>query len=65
MRITFDCSTTETLEYLRVVNAILRNNKETEGNIEAYNTLKELVETFNDRLEKIEADNRRRNKVCR
>ena len=65
MRITFDCSTTETLEYLRVVNAILRNNKETEGSIKAYNTLKELVETFNDRLEKIEADNRRRNKVCR
>ena len=65
MRITFDCSTTETLEYLRVVNAILRSNKETEDNIEAYNTLKELVETFNDRLEKIEADNRRRNKVCR
>ena len=63
MRITFDCSTTETLEYLRVVNAILRNNKETEDNIKAYNTLKELVETFNDRLEKVEADNRRH--VCR
>jgi len=64
MRITFDCSTTETLEYLRVVNSILRSNKETEDNIKAYNTLKELVETFDDRLEKVEAENRRRN-VCR
>lgn len=62
MRITFDCSTTETLEYLRVVNAILRSNKETEDNIKAYNTLKELVETFDDRLTKVEEANRRN--VC-
>ena len=64
MRITFDCSTTETLEYLRVVNAILRSNKEVEENVQAYKTLKELVETFDDRLNKIEAECRR-NKVCR
>ena len=63
MRITFDCSTTETLEYLRVVNAILRNNKETEDNIKAYNDLKKLVMSFNDRLNAVEAE--RRNKVCR
>lgn len=64
MRITFDCSTTETLEYLRVVNAILRSNKEVEENVSAYKTLKELVETFDDRLTKVEEANRR-NKVCR
>ena len=63
MRITFDCSTTETLEYLRVVNAILRNNKETEDNIKAYNDLKKLVMSFNDRLNAVEVE--RRNKVCR
>lgn len=62
MRITFDCSTTETLEYLRVVNAILRNNKEVEENVSAYKTLKELVETFDDRLTKVEEANRRH--VC-
>lgn len=64
MRITFVCSTTETLEYLRTVNSIMRNNKETDDGIKAYRQLKELVETFNDRLEKVESENRR-NKVCR
>lgn len=64
MRITFDCSTCETLEYLRVVNAILRNNKETDESVKAYNELKKFVESVSDRLDKIEADNRR-NKVCR
>ena len=63
MRITFDCSTTETLEYLRVVNAILRSNKDVEENVKAYNTLKELVESIDDRLGKVEANNRR-NHVC-
>ncbi len=64
MRITFDCSTTETLEYLRVVNSIMRSNREVEENVKAYNALKALVESIDDRLNKIEADNRR-NKVCR
>ena len=63
MRITFDCSTTETLEYLRVVNSILRSNKEVEENVKAYNALKALVKSIDDRLNKIEADNRRNN-VC-
>ena len=64
MRITFDCSTTETLEYLRVVNSIMRSNKEVEENVKAYNALKALVESIDDRLNKIEANNRRA-KVCR
>ena len=63
MRITFDCSTTETLEYLRIVNTIMRSNREVEENVKAYNALKALVESIDDRLNKIEAD--RRNKVCR
>ena len=63
MRITFDCSTTETLEYLRVVNSIMRSNKEVEENVNAYKALKELVLSINDRLHKVEADNRRN--VCR
>lgn len=65
MRITFNTSTTETLEYLRVVNSILRSNKETDDGVKAYNALRELVETFNDRLQALEADNNRRNRVCR
>ena len=64
MRITFDCSTTETLEYFRVVNSILRSNKEVEENVKAYQALKELVLSVDKRLNKIEADNRR-NHVCR
>ena len=64
MRITFDCSTTETLEYLRIVNTIMRSNREVEENVKAYNALKALVESIDDRLNKIEADNRRNN-VCR
>lgn len=63
MRITFDCSTTETLEYLRVVNAILRNNRDTEDDVKAFQALKKLVESVDDRLKKVEAD--RRNRVCR
>ena len=63
MRITFDCSTTETLEYLRIVNTIMRSNREVEENVKAYNALKALVESIDDRLNKIEADNRRN--VCR
>lgn len=64
MRITFDCSTTETLEYLRVVNTILRSNKEVEENVKAYQALKELVESIDNRLDKVEASTRRNN-VCR
>lgn len=64
MRITFNTSTTETLEYLRVVNSIMRSNKETDDSVEAYRALKELVVSISDRLDKIEADNRR-NLVCR
>ena len=64
MRITFNTSTTETLEYLRVVNAIMRSNKETSDEVKAYQALKELVLSIESRLDKIEADNRR-NKVCR
>lgn len=63
MRITFDCSTTETLEYLRVVNSIMRSNKEVEENVKAYKALKELVLSIDHRLNEIEADNRRN--VCR
>ena len=63
MRITFDCSTTETLEYLRIVNTIMRSNREVEENVKAYNALKALVESIDNRLNKIEADNRRN--VCR
>lgn len=58
MRITFDCSTTETLEYLRIVNSIMRSN-----NVQAYTALKELVLSIDHRLNQVEAD--RRNKVCR
>lgn len=58
MRITFDCSTTETLEYLRIVNSIMRSN-----NVQAYKALKELVLSIDHRLNQVEAD--RRNKVCR
>lgn len=64
MRITFNTSTTETLEYLRVVNSIMRSNKETDDSVKAYRALKELVVSISDRLDKIEADNRR-NRVCR
>ena len=64
MRITFNTSTAETLEYLRTVNAILRNNKETEANIEAYKALKDLVLSYDKRLAKLE-DSSRRNRVCR
>jgi len=60
MRITFDCSTAETLEYLRVVNSILRSNKEVEENVKAYKALKELVLSVDKRLTKLEDDNRRR-----
>lgn len=63
MRITFDCSTAETLEYLRIVNTVMRSNKEVEENVKAYKALKELVESIDNRLNAIEAD--RRNKVCR
>ena len=63
MRITFDTSTTETLEYLRLVNTIILNNKEVENNVNAFNSLKELVESIDDRLNLIESE--RRNKVCR
>lgn len=63
MRITFDCSTTESLEYLRIVNSIMRSNKEVEENVQAYKALKELVLSIDHRLNQVEAD--RRNKVCR
>jgi len=64
MRITFDVASVETLEYLRTVNTVLRNNKETDANIKAFAALKELVESLSKRLDAIEASERR-NKVCR
>ena len=64
MRITFTTSNVETIEYLRLMSQVLRNNKDVSDNIKAYQTLKEFVESLGDRLEKLEADNRR-NKVCR
>ena len=64
MRITFYTSDVETLEYLRVVNSILKSNKEVDDSVKAFQALKELVESLSDRLDKIEADNRR-NQVCR
>ena len=64
MRITFNTSTTETLEYLRVVNAIMRSNKETDDSVKAYKALKELVLSLDKRLDNLEASERR-NKVCR
>lgn len=64
MRITFQCSTTETLEYLRVVNSILRSNKEVEENVRAYNTLKSAIESVGERVDKLE-ESTRRNRVCR
>ena len=42
----------------------MRSNKEVEENVKAYNALKALVESIDDRLNKIEANNRRA-KVCR
>ena len=63
MRITFDASTTETLEYLRTVTAVLKNNKEVDDNVKAFNALKELVESIDHRLGNLESE--RRNKVCR
>ena len=63
MRVTFYCSTTETLEYLRMVHAILMKNKEVEADCQAYSALKSAVESLTDRLNKVEAD--WRHKVCR
>ena len=63
MRITFYTSDVETLEYFRVVNSILKSNKEVDDNVKAFDALKELVESIDDRLNKIESE--RRNKVCR
>lgn len=63
MRITFSCSTTETLEYLRTVNMVLRSNRTVEEDVKAYNALKSVVESLTERLNRIEAE--RRNRVCR
>ena len=63
MRITFNTSTAETLEYLRVVNSIMRCNKETSDEIKAFNELKKLVESMDRRLNKLEDNGR--NRVCR
>lgn len=64
MRITFYASTTETVEYLRVVNSIMQANKSTDDSIKAYKALKDLVLSVDKRLGKLE-DSERRNKVCR
>ena len=64
MRIHIDASTTETLEYLRLVNTIVRNNKEVSTDVQAFNALKELVESLDDRLNH-HLESERRNKVCR
>ena len=60
MRITINTSSTETLEYLRTIVMITRNNKNVEDEVKAYHALKELVKAMDDRLTKIETDIRRR-----
>lgn len=62
MRITFECHTAETLEYLRIVNTILRSNQSVEENVKAYAALKAAVESIDKRLKSVED---RRNRVCR
>ena len=63
MRIIINTSTTETLEYLKTMSMVIRNNKEVSDEVKAFNSLKELVESIDDRLNALESE--RRNKVCR
>ena len=60
MRITINTSSTETLEYLRTIVMVTRNNKNVEDEVKAYQALKELCESLDKRLNKIEDDLRRR-----
>jgi len=62
MRITFNTSNVETVEYLRLMSQVLRNNQDVESNVKAYNALKALVESLESRLEKVEDERRH---VCR
>ena len=64
MRITFDAAPVETLEYLKTITMVIRNNKEVDDNIKAFQSLKEFVESIGNRVDKLE-DSNRRNKVCR
>ena len=63
MRVTFDAAPTETLEYLRTMSMVFKNNKEADDSIKAFKALKELVESIDNRLTSLEDE--RRNKVCR
>lgn len=63
MRITFDAAPTETLEYLKTIDMVFRNNKEVDDSVKAWKALKELVESLDSRLNNLESE--RRNKVCR
>ena len=60
MRITINTSSTETLEYLRTIVMVTRNNKNVDDEVKAYHALKELCESLDKRLNKIEDDLRRR-----
>ncbi len=60
MRILINTSTTETVEYLKLVNAIVRNNAEVSSSVQAFNTLKKGFESLDDRLNHLEAEWRRR-----
>ena len=62
MRITFDAAPVETLEYLKTITMVLRNNKD--ESTKAFRALKELEESLAIRIGKLE-NSERRNKVCR
>lgn len=60
MRILINTSTTETVEYLKLVNTIVRNNAEVSETVKAFNTLKKGFESLDSRLDKLETEWRRR-----
>ena len=64
MRITFTTSNVETVEYLRLMSQVLRNNQDVESNVKAYRQLKELTLSLGKRIDELEAS-ARRNRVCR
>lgn len=64
MRITFTTSNVETVEYLRLMSQVLRNNQDVSDNVKAYQALKELTLSLGKRVDELEASTRR-NRVCR
>ena len=62
MRVTIDAAPVETLEYLKTITMVIRNNKEVDDSVNAFKALRESVERLERRLDKLESG---RNKVCR